>query len=266
MLHIFGYPAYYHVSECKLEPRAKKAVFVGFKRGVKGYKLWDAKDRKIVISRDVTFDEASMMKSPSSQQVESDQITGISQRVESDAAPQSPEVRVSFEVPTVVTQMIHLPGEEETVDTVENQEHDAQVQDSIAVRRPKRNTRKPDRFTKDMVAYALPVEIIEEDIPTTYKEAELSSESGKWKDAMSEEMKSLHENDTWELVKLPKGKKAIGCKWVFARKDGSPGTAVRYKARLVAKGYAQREGIDYNEVFSPVVKHSSIRILLALIA
>ena len=84
---------------------------------------------------------------------------------------------------------------------------------------------------------------------------------------MEEEMKSLYKNDTWELTRLHKGKKAIGYKWVYVKKQGSlKGDMVRYKARLVAKGYAQREGIDYNEVFSPVVKHSSIRILLALVA
>jgi len=65
---------------------------------------------------------------------------------------------------------------------------------------------------------------------------------------------------------LAKEKKAISCKWVFAKKHGFSDDNVRYKARLIAKGYAQREDIDYNEVFSPVVKHSSIRILLALVA
>jgi len=63
---------------------------------------------------------------------------------------------------------------------------------------------------------------------------------------------------------LPKRKKTIAYKWVFAKKHGYlNGDTVCYKTRLVVKGYVQREGIDYNEVFSPVVKHSSIQILLA---
>ena len=66
---------------------------------------------------------------------------------------------------------------------------------------------------------------------------------------------------------MSKEKKTIGCKWVYAKKHGSlKEDIVRYKAKLVAKGYAQWEGIDYNEVFSHVVKYSSIRILLALVA
>jgi len=115
-----------------------------------------------------------------------------------------------------------------------------------------------------MVAYALPVV---DDIPSTYPEAILSSKSGNWAGAMEEEMQSLKKNKTWKLAQLPKGKKAIGCKWVFAKKEGFPNKEdVPYKAGLVAKGFAQREGIDYNEMFSPVVKHSSIQILLALVA
>ena len=62
MLTIFGCPAYYHIKEDKLDPQAKKTVFLSFKRGVKGYKPWDPNDKKIVVSSDVTFDEASMIK------------------------------------------------------------------------------------------------------------------------------------------------------------------------------------------------------------
>ena len=81
-----------------------------------------------------------------------------------------------------------------------------------------------------------------------------------------EEMSSLHKNDTWELSELLKEMKAIGCKWVFQRNKDLYGDILYYKAILVVKGYEQRESIDYNEVLSPIMKHSSIQILLTLVA
>ena len=72
-------------------------------------------------------------------------------------------------------------------------------------------------------------------------------------------MESLHKNRTWDMVRLPKGKKAIQCKWVFKKKEGTPGVEnERYKVRLVAKDYSQILSVDFTDVFSPVVKHSSI--------
>ena len=146
----------------------------------------------------------------------------------------------------------------------------ASPQYSIAKDRPRRDIRPPQRYAEaDLVAYALNVAegIDSSEEPSTYAEAVSCDDSGKWMIAMQEEMESLYKNGTWDLVKLPKDKKAVRCKWVYKRKEGIPRTEeARYKARLVAKGYSQVPGVNFTDVFSPVVKHSSIRALLGVMA
>nr|GFA22575.1 retrovirus-related Pol polyprotein from transposon TNT 1-94 [Tanacetum cinerariifolium]GFA22578.1 retrovirus-related Pol polyprotein from transposon TNT 1-94 [Tanacetum cinerariifolium] len=91
--------------------------------------------------------------------------------------------------------------------------------------------------------------------------------SSKWKAVMEEEMDSLRKNKTWELVDHPAGQKLVSCKWLFKIKEGIKGVQrPRYKARLVARRFTQTAGIDYNEVFFLVVRHTSIQIILALTA
>jgi len=78
--------------------------------------------------------------------------------------------------------------------------------------------------------------VIEESISSIYREAEIRSESEMYKNIMLEEINSLHKNDTWELSKLPRRKKVIGCNWVFIKKhESQDDETVRYKARLIAK-------------------------------
>ena len=103
--------------------------------------------------------------------------------------------------------------------------------------------------------------------PATYIEAIDCGEKEKWISAMYEEMQSLEKNRTWDVVPLPKKKKTVRCKWIFKRKEGlSPSEPPKYKAKLVAKGYSQISGVDYNDVFSPVIKHSSIRTFFSIVA
>eukprot|EP00253_Pinus_taeda_P032835 PITA_32835 len=83
---------------------------------------------------------------------------------------------------------------------------------------------------------------------------------------MVDEMASLHRNEAWDLVELPAGRKPIGNKWVFKKKTNAEGKVEKYKARLVAKGYSQVLGIDFGDIFSPVAKVTSIRLLLSAAA
>ena len=83
---------------------------------------------------------------------------------------------------------------------------------------------------------------------------------------MKEELEAIERNSTWELVKLPKKCKSIGVKWIYKIKRNVSGEITRYKARLVAKGFSQIKGIDYEEVFSPVARAESIRIIIAMTA
>ncbi|TYK00722.1 copia-like protein [Cucumis melo var. makuwa] len=97
--------------------------------------------------------------------------------------------------------------------------------------------------------------------PNTYDEAKQQT---IWIQAMNEELKALEQNNTWDMVELPKGKKPVGCKWVYKIKYNSDGTVERYKARLVAKGFTQTYGIDYQETFAPVAKMNTFRILMSV--
>ncbi|XP_076892200.1 uncharacterized protein LOC143543824 [Bidens hawaiensis] len=85
-----------------------------------------------------------------------------------------------------------------------------------------------------------------------------------WVNAMNEEIEALNRNNTWNLVELPSNRKPIGCRWIYKIKYKSTGEIDRYKARLVSKGYNQREGIDFDETFSPVVKMVTVTTVIAM--
>ena len=102
--------------------------------------------------------------------------------------------------------------------------------------------------------------------PASVQEALNGPESHKWREAMQTEISALHKNKVWDLVALQEGKKPIQSRWVFRKKISSDGSVSSYKAWLVAKGFEQTEGIDYDDIFSPVVRFESVRTVFALAA
>lgn len=99
--------------------------------------------------------------------------------------------------------------------------------------------------------------------PATFEEA---IHSDKWRTAMDNEIEAIKKNNIWELTDLPAGARTIGVKWIFKTNLNENGEVEKYKARLVAKGYSQKKGVDYTEVFAPVARWDTIRMVIALAA
>ncbi|KAH9723787.1 CCHC-type domain-containing protein [Citrus sinensis] len=234
--------------------------------GVKGYKLWCTymKAPRTIISKDVVFNEHEIFQNSAT----------VKQTIERDSGC---DKKTSFEV-----ELLSSSTEADTITRPENaprrdfseqeeeSEGDDDLRDYQLVRdRKKRESKPPKRYAyADLIVFALSAaQGIEVDEPKTYTEAVSSKDSKKWIAAMDEEIRSLIKNHTWDLIPKPAKKKVVGYKWIYKIKEGIPRVEpLRFKARLVAKGFTQKEVIDFNEVFSPVVRHSSLRILLTLVA
>ncbi|KAL5852379.1 hypothetical protein ACOSQ3_007497 [Xanthoceras sorbifolium] len=248
-LYPFGCPAYvmYNAQErSKLDPKSRRCIFLGYADGVKGYRLWDPTTRKVIVSRDVIFVEDQLLQNDGNNSTSKEASETTTVQVENNPVQESP---VSTEA----------APEHEVQEPVESE--------ALEVHRPTRERRPPawhsEYVTESNVAYCL---LTEDGEPSTFHEATSSSDTSLWMAAMQEEIEALHKNKTWELVPLPHGRKAIGNKWVYKIKRDSNDQVERYRARLVVKGYAQKEGIDFNEIFSPVVRLTTIRIVLAMCA
>lgn len=138
-----------------------------------------------------------------------------------------------------------------------------------------RTRKRVDLSTKQFVdATGVPVNLTEDDPeallascdPLTVDEALDREDSKEWKIAMKSEYDALISQKTWETVPRPKGKNVIKTKWVFRKKYKSDGSIEKYKARMVAKGFSQKPGVDYQEVFAPVVRYDTVRFLLSIAA
>jgi hypothetical protein len=255
---VFGCIAYAHVPDAqrkKLE--GIKCVHLGVSNESKGYKLFDPSKNKVIISKDVVFEEEKGWDWNEKHKEPSLQADINDDSVEEDAA-------------------VHIEGntnnndsDESSDDTEENVQSGSNNEENEETAR----IRKPPVWSKD---YVIGREAEEEECnlqnlaffssredPATYEEA---AKLNCWREAMDQEIEAIERNDTWELVDLPVGSRKIGVKWIYKTKYNENGKVEKHKARLVAKGYSQKYGVDYNEVFAPVARWDTIRTILVVAA
>ena len=283
-LRVFGSAAYIHIQKRhKLAPKSRQYVLVGYDHQTKGYRCLDYINKKIVISRNVLFDETILgiphmtappssaddilraffdtnTPTPSSPQLHSPTLsvpqppaTSLPSTPVSHSSPPNPN---SFPIST--PDLLTFPEPENHSPTP------APPAPHRSLRSRLQNVRLDD--------YVLSISVDDHDVCLTKVASSLpnhaltytqAAQHPDWQAAMEDEITSIHKNETWDLVPLPVGKKAITSKWVYKVKPGLNGAADRFKARLVARGFEQQYGVDFEETFAPVVKWSTIRALTA---
>jgi len=235
----FGTPAFYHIPKIrrtKWQSSGEQCKVVGYE-GTNQYRVLSRE--RITVTRDIRVIKIKRVQEPKTIEPVGEEELANTNDIFSDT--------------------------ESDEDTESLKKTSAPVIPTLASTRSRRET--AGKFTSTRYQHeAYMACTLDPDEPPSYTEALKSPQAPEWKEAIEEELKSVIENHTWKLVELPKGRTPVKCRWTFRVKRGAGGEVIKYKARLVAKGFTQRYGIDYLETYAPVVKLTSLRIILALAA
>ncbi|PNF37230.1 Retrovirus-related Pol polyprotein from transposon TNT 1-94 [Cryptotermes secundus] len=266
---VFGCVAYMHVpkeNRLKWDSKSKGMCFVGYCEKSGNYRLIDLSNPKsVTFARDVIFLEnvrASVDEENVNASTDFIKPSYFGSEI-SDSGDQPDAEKVLDDSTVNLNESDHTPvasvlSDAETDDVLAVPVQQVENEPGTMMR-----VRRPPLWLQDYETNFMTVESFVDNCPDSYSSAVRGPDKNNWKRAMKEEYDALIQNNTWNLVELPKGKKAISCKWVYVVKKDLQSDP-KYKARLVARGFSQIDGIDYNETYSPVVGRSVIRFLLAL--
>ncbi|KAG6604645.1 Gag-pol Polyprotein [Phytophthora cinnamomi] len=271
-LKVFGCHAYVLVPKAKrskFDARSVRCRFLGYSEHEKAYRFEEIESGRVLVSHDAQFME-DVFDGGRRKYATKEVVIGLPDEDDEDATDEetpSESGEDGSEGETARGEDFE-PGSKRHPRT-------QSLEEAVEVPRAKRYAPQNGRPTLDEMSAAAQesqdfeaayvVDSVGE-MPTTFKSAMESSDAAKWKEACDSEYDSLLKNKTWEMVPLPKGRKAIDNRWVFRVKENQAGEVERFKARLVAKGFSQKYGIDYDETFAPVAKFTSIRAVLSLAA
>lgn len=279
-LRVFGCDAFaYAHNTKKLDPKAIKCIFIGYDRiKENGYRLYDFENNKIIVTRDVVFKEGSFThgRNPNDH-ISYDILDGAVMFDDNNfGLPQASNTKPPI-LPPILS-----PIPEVDMDHKHNSESNLRDDElEVGEVRPTPIVDPIDNIGQinnidgrvhrsglisGGIGYVAQ-DITGDNVPLSFDEAIASDDKLHWTAAINDEIKSLNANGTFTpilLSTLPRGTNVMSSKWVFKIKRDGNNKIEKYKARLVARGFTQKEGVDYNETFAPVVKYKSLRIILCL--
>ncbi|KAK8918644.1 hypothetical protein KSP39_PZI022152 [Platanthera zijinensis] len=252
-LRVFWCVAYAHIPDQKrkkLDDRSEKCI-VGYAPESKAYKFYNPVMVKAIISRDVVFEEGSSW----SWDEETRSMKGLFFEDEEEGGHEAGAENGGAEPPSPPSR--NLGG----ASTSYSRGESSRGGNSGGGSRSRSDSESPPpkmKGLRELYEETVPIHanyslyyLLADCEPRSYEEA---SQEKSWKMAMDAEMASIKKNDTWELVDPPAGHKPLGVKWVYKVKKNKDGDVEKHKARLVVKGYKQVQGVDYDEVYSPVAR------------
>ena len=262
---VWGCIGHVHIPEAKrgkLDDKSFPCILLGVSEESKGYRLFNPKTKRIVTSKDVLFEEERSWDwdNEFQQQIEAKLVWG-----DDDLSDEESEEGSKNEENDNFSDGLDIDME---FDSGDENSSEGNSQGAATQRRERRQPTWMGDYISgeglsdgEEAAYVIQDVAIED--PILFEDA---VKEEKWRMAMDSEISSIEKNKTWELVDLPPKAKTIGVKWIFKTKLNEHGEVDKYKARLVAKGYSQQQGIDFTEVFAPVARMDTVRLILALAA
>ena len=274
----------------KFSDISSEGVFLGYPYGQKGYLIMDYATRRKYVCRNVEFIEYEFPFSVRDVADDDGPCDTSGHHKNDEVDSPSTVMEIKTETPRGESPIILATDDDSIVDDrmdtdinepppSDDFESPMMLDDSDERRhrgteirpvRPPRNRNPPARLIDEIEDFRMKarrhnalIMIDETDEPKSLDEA-LHDE--KWKSAMDREYQSLMRNQTWDLVPLPEGRNTIAGKWVFKAKTDESGHVTRHKARYVARGFSQAAGVDFDETYSPVISHTSLRMMLSLAA
>ncbi|KAD3067125.1 hypothetical protein E3N88_35005 [Mikania micrantha] len=276
-LRVFGCQCFTYLrpyNRHKIDFRSTPCIFLGYSPHHHGYRCFDPVSERVYVARHVRFNEhilpsrtppppappppsyTSIFPTPPPNLSNSENSpTSTVSSPNTNQLPSAPTPLPPQPADQIQPTPLALSSEPTPAEFTQSAHSDSPTRPRPAHLRPnpKRSTRynpsacyittSPDQFTE----------------PTSFT---VANKSPEWRHAMNEEFHALNKNGTWSLIPYVDNSNVVDCKWVYRLKRDAQGKVTRYKARLVAKGFHQQA--DYHETFSPVVKATTIRVVLSL--